>query len=93
MSNPFSALGLSPEATVDEIKEAWRGLASIHHPDRGGDAAEFDRLRQAYKEALALVEEPQPCPTCRGRSKMRVQHGWTYVDMPCEVCNGEGEIK
>ena len=92
MSNPFSALGLSPEATVDEIKEAWRGLASIHHPDRGGDAAEFHRLRQAYQQALAEAEAPKSCPTCHGRKYNLIQQGWSSVKLICGTCQGSGEV-
>jgi curved DNA-binding protein CbpA len=32
-------------------------LARRHHPDAGGDPAEFKRLRQAYEQALAHLEQ------------------------------------
>jgi DnaJ like chaperone protein len=33
-SNPFTVLGLTPEATNSEIKQRWKALAFEHHPDR-----------------------------------------------------------
>jgi hypothetical protein len=46
------ALGVGPDATADEIKQAYRQLARQHHPDAGGDPEQFHRIQQAY-EALA----------------------------------------
>jgi len=34
MDNPWRTLGVSGNATEDEIKKAYRQLARIHHPDR-----------------------------------------------------------
>jgi curved DNA-binding protein CbpA len=41
-------LGLSPGASEDEVKRAYRRLARQHHPDVGGDEEAFVRIQQAY---------------------------------------------
>lgn len=41
-------LGLSRYASRSEIKAAYRRLAMKHHPDRGGRASEFHKVRAAY---------------------------------------------
>lgn len=87
----FTDLGLTPEATADEVKAAWRQLASTNHPDRGGDPINFDRLRKAYREALACAEAPKPCTTCRGEGTVRRSHGWSTIDLVCDYCGGTGE--
>ena len=48
MQNPYQILGVNKDATADEIKRAYRKLASQHHPDRGGDTKKFQEIQQAY---------------------------------------------
>ena len=46
---PHQILGISPNADLSEIQGAYRRLAMKHHPDRGGDAAMFVRVTEAYQ--------------------------------------------
>ncbi|CAN7339878.1 hypothetical protein LJR074_001930 [Acidovorax sp. LjRoot74] len=41
-----------PEPTADDVRKAYRRLAAVHHPDRGGDPAKMAELNQARDEAL-----------------------------------------
>lgn len=45
----YTRLGISPNATNSEIKKAYRKLAVIHHPDKGGDENKFKELTEAYE--------------------------------------------
>lgn len=49
MSDHYQTLGISRSATDDEIKKAYRKLAMKHHPDRGGNVAEFQLIEEAYR--------------------------------------------
>lgn len=49
----WEVLNVSKTATQAEIMSAFRALARIHHPDAGGTADEFKRLRAAYEQGLA----------------------------------------
>jgi hypothetical protein len=51
----FAVLGLAPDANIDQVKGRYRDLAKLHHPDRGGDAAEFHRINDAYDRACGLL--------------------------------------
>ena len=44
----YSTLGVAKNAAPDEIKKAYRKLASQHHPDKGGDKAKFQDIQVAY---------------------------------------------
>lgn len=48
MKNHYQNLGIKPDATDAEIKRAYRDKAQTAHPDKGGDAAEFAAIANAY---------------------------------------------
>lgn len=54
----YKTLGVAKNATPDDIKKAYRRLAAIHHPDKGGDTAEFQKVQLAY-EILSDPEKKQ----------------------------------
>lgn len=41
----FRTLGISPGSSETEAKTAFRSLARLHHPDKGGDAEKFKEVR------------------------------------------------
>lgn len=45
----YSTLGISKNATQDEIKKAYRKMAAQYHPDKGGDTAKFQEIQKAYE--------------------------------------------
>jgi DnaJ-class molecular chaperone len=45
----YNTLGVGESATPEEIKRAYRKLASQHHPDKGGDTAKFQEIEAAYR--------------------------------------------
>lgn len=44
----YQTLGVDEQANADEIKRAYRKLASQHHPDKGGDKTKFQEIQSAY---------------------------------------------
>ena len=55
MKDYYNILGINRTANADEIKRAYRKLASQHHPDKGGDTARFQEIQEAcwtgYRQA------------------------------------------
>ena len=47
----FAALGLSPDASGDEVRAAYRERIKDVHPDQGGDRESFRRIQDAYATA------------------------------------------
>ncbi len=48
----YEILGVDVNSTKNEIINAYRALAKIHHPDVGGNKDTFQKLRQAYEDGL-----------------------------------------
>lgn len=44
----------------EDVREAFRNLAQIHHPDKGGDAGKFQALIRAREEALRELSTTGP---------------------------------
>lgn len=50
MDDPYQVLSVSKSSSLEEIKSAYRKLASKHHPDKdGGDTATFQKIQAAYE--------------------------------------------
>jgi len=61
----YQTLGVSKTASAEEIKRAYRRLASQHHPDKGGDKARFQEIQEAYTvlgdpEQRQQYDNPRP---------------------------------
>ena len=65
MADYYNTLGVPKQASADEIKKAYRKLASQHHPDKGGDTAKFQEIEEAYRtlsdpDKRQQYDNPQP---------------------------------
>lgn len=47
--NLYDILGVSKNATFEEIKAKYKSLAQQHHPDKGGDPELFKEIKNAYE--------------------------------------------
>lgn len=48
MQTLYARLGVQEECSNEELTRAFRQKALLQHPDKGGDAGEFDELKKAY---------------------------------------------
>ncbi|MBU3901286.1 molecular chaperone DnaJ [Patescibacteria group bacterium] len=51
----YKILGVSKNASSEEIKRAYRRLAQEHHPDKGGNQEKFKEINEAYQ----VLSDPQ----------------------------------
>lgn len=56
MSSYYEVLGIAPDATLTDIKKAYRNLARVYHPDTGdtSDTLQFVAITEAYQ---TLIDE------------------------------------
>ena len=46
--NPYDILGVTQDASNEDIKKAYRDLSKKHHPDLGGDTEKMKAINVAY---------------------------------------------
>lgn len=51
----FQVLGLTINATVDEVKKQYRKLARQFHPDLGGNEDDMKKINQAYEVIISYI--------------------------------------
>lgn len=51
----YSILGINKNASDEDIRKAYKKQSMKHHPDRGGDEAEFKKINEAY----STLKDPQ----------------------------------
>jgi len=77
--DPFAVLGVSPGATTQEIRDAYREKTKKHHPDHGGDEWAFRVVVRAYEILTTTPSEvrdsasarPAPRPAAAAAERVR----------------------
>lgn len=78
----YKILGITQDASADDIRLQYRRLAAKTHPDKGGSAEEFRIIRKAYKS----LSVDSICPFCSGKGEIEVRRG-AFVDKKlCPRC-------
>jgi DnaJ domain len=65
----WAVLGIDSNATLDEIKRAYRKRALSTHPDHGGDGERFRAVQRAYEKALEKRVKPARKRVSRPQSR------------------------
>jgi hypothetical protein len=60
--DPYKVLGISADASQQEIKRAYLSMADKYHPDHGGDAWVFEQIRTAYEQLSQSKNVSPPTP-------------------------------
>lgn len=61
--DPYKVLGVSYDATEDEIKKAYRALSRKYHPDANVGKPNQKELEEKFKEvqqAYSMIMDPAP---------------------------------
>lgn len=95
-----SLLGVSLPVSPEGLKAAYRAKAKLHHPDAGGDAETFRRVKDAYDfiangGALGITtngKAPRPAQTMQGDLLVDLGKGLgpRINGKTCVCCRGLG---
>ena len=59
IEDPYKVLGVSPDASDEDIKRAYRRLAKQYHPDRNPGDAEAAKKMQEVNAAYEQIKNPE----------------------------------
>jgi hypothetical protein len=82
-------LGLLPPYTLDDVKACYRDKVMKAHPDRGGSAEEFNRLKEAYEQATRYMDMRRDL---RGWIAARVEPHLLQQEIAEEVARRGGTV-
>jgi DnaJ-class molecular chaperone len=94
----YKVLGLKPNASIDEIKEAYKKLAIKTHPDKnGGSKEEFIKIKDAYDKLIEKKNKEENVPfsffkNVFDQSSKTIQHE-VYVSLEELFIGGVKKIK
>lgn len=41
--------------SLGDLKKRFKGMAMVHHPDKGGNMEEFIKIKRAYDEGVNIL--------------------------------------
>jgi len=68
----YSVLGIQYTTSIDDVKRAYRKMAMKHHPDRGGNAEHFSKIKRAYTNIIYNLTTPD--------TEDEIEFNWTISD-------------
>ena len=82
VNDPYQILGVSRDASEDEIRQAYRRLAKKYHPDLNpGDAQAAQKMNE-INEAYDLLKNPQAYRQQQAQQRAQQQARQAYQNGP-----------
>ena len=64
MLDPYSVLGVSRDASMDEIKKAYRKLSRKYHPDANINNPNKEQAEEMFKQVQQAYDQMVPMLQC-----------------------------
>ncbi len=78
IEDPYKILGISRDASDEEIKKAYRSLAKKYHPDRNPGDKEAARKMQQVNDAYEQIKNPEKARQSQSQGGGYGQYGGYY---------------
>ena len=78
IDDPYKVLGVSPDASDEDIKRAYRRLAKKYHPDLNPGDVEAARKMQEVNAAYEQIKNPEKAQPNPGYGGQRPYGGYGY---------------
>ncbi len=75
IDDPYKVLGISPDASQEEIKKAYRKKAKEYHPDLHPNDPDAAQKMNEINEAYDMLQHPEKYKTRRAQEAGRQQEG------------------
>ena len=88
MTDPYKVLGISPNATNEEVKNAYRELAKKYHPDNYSDSPMAELAEEKMKEvneAYDLIQKERASGGSTGGSSRYSSYTYSGITSFAEV--------
>ena len=80
----WKILGVKSDAQEKEIKNAYKSLARIHHPDSGGDVEQFKKIRKAYDEGMEILKWNKKLNCLTATNVVILNHAYPIISVAME---------
>jgi curved DNA-binding protein CbpA len=95
--DPYQTLGVSPRASDDQLRAAYRRLVQLHHPDHNAGSAvsarRFEEVQEAYAE-IRKTRQSAPPPRASARTGASAPpHARTDPGADARLADLEREIR
>ena len=90
IDDPYKVLGLSPGASQEEIKKAYRQKVKEYHPDLHPNDPSATRKTNEINEAYDMLQNPEKYETQRKQQQQRQQQSHGQYSYGGQSCGGQG---
>ena len=89
MTDPYKVLGVSPSATDEEVKDAYRKLAKKYHPDQYADSP----LKDLADEKMKEINEAYDAITAQRKSGGSRGYNGAYNNVGANGSSGFNDVR
>lgn len=79
IENPYKVLGLEQDASLDDVKKAYRQMAKLYHPDLHPDDPDIHEKMNTINEAYDMLTNPSKYAVKRAQEAAQTQDGGVEI--------------